>query len=201
MTCCRCNRGGSCKNCSCSKEGRSCDNCLPSRLGKCQYLSSRQKTSATLATTENSSGAARLAPGAACPTAILVAAVGTSYHGATLPLLMPTLAPITDVLTHNMDSTPEILPSNPTSTPPPNGTNTVSAATPTVANQPLPAELQLTQNTDPYFTQGTSTNAARDATPAIAGTSADPLSTQNMDPKFTWGTFSGPETANSITKT
>ena len=187
----------------CGQEGhyaRGCASRWRVALGKCQNLSSRRKTSATLATTETSSGAASLEPGAARPTAIsgaAMAAVGTSSHGATTPFLMPTLAPRTDVLTHNMDSTPEVLPSNPTSTPPPNTTNKVSAATLTVANQSSPAELQLTQNTGPIFTQGTSTNAARDATPAIAGTSPDPLST----PKFTWGTFSGPEMANAITKT
>ena len=39
MTCCRCNRTGRCKNCSCSKEKRTCDSCLPGRLGNCQNYS------------------------------------------------------------------------------------------------------------------------------------------------------------------
>ena len=38
MTCCRCNRTGSCKNCSCSKSNLKCTNCLPSRLNKCLNL-------------------------------------------------------------------------------------------------------------------------------------------------------------------
>ena len=35
MTCCRCNRSGSCRNCSCVKNGQNCTNCLPGRLDKC----------------------------------------------------------------------------------------------------------------------------------------------------------------------
>ena len=35
MTSSRCNRTGSCKNCSCVKAGRTCSNCLPRKLGKC----------------------------------------------------------------------------------------------------------------------------------------------------------------------
>ena len=33
--CCRCNRKGLCKGCSCVKAGRSCSGCLPGRLGQC----------------------------------------------------------------------------------------------------------------------------------------------------------------------
>ena len=36
MTCCRCNRTGTSKNCACAKSGNQCLSCLPSRLGKCQ---------------------------------------------------------------------------------------------------------------------------------------------------------------------
>ena len=36
MLCCRCNRSGSCKKCSCVKEGKTCVSCLPGRLGGCQ---------------------------------------------------------------------------------------------------------------------------------------------------------------------
>lgn len=50
MTCCRCNRTGSCKNCSCKKEGRKCDNCLPGKLNKCLNLSSLPMTATTQAT-------------------------------------------------------------------------------------------------------------------------------------------------------
>ena len=35
MSCCRCNREGTCKSCSCVKDGRACSNCLPKRLGSC----------------------------------------------------------------------------------------------------------------------------------------------------------------------
>ncbi len=38
MTCCRCNRTGSCKNCSCSKRKLKCTNCLPGRLDKCTNI-------------------------------------------------------------------------------------------------------------------------------------------------------------------
>ena len=34
--CCRCNRDGICKKCSCSKSGAYCIECLPSKLGRCQ---------------------------------------------------------------------------------------------------------------------------------------------------------------------
>ena len=36
MSCCRCNRSGSCKRCRCAKEGKACDSCLPGRLGGCK---------------------------------------------------------------------------------------------------------------------------------------------------------------------
>ena len=35
MTCCRCNRSGRCRNCSCVKSGTPCQGCLPQRLGNC----------------------------------------------------------------------------------------------------------------------------------------------------------------------
>ena len=35
MTCCRCNKTGRCRNCSCVKTGNHCQSCLPSRLGQC----------------------------------------------------------------------------------------------------------------------------------------------------------------------
>ena len=35
MTCCRCNRSGRCRNCSCVKNGTLCQDCLPQRLGNC----------------------------------------------------------------------------------------------------------------------------------------------------------------------
>ena len=34
--CCRCNRGGRCRNCSCQKEGKVCSSCLPGRMGRCE---------------------------------------------------------------------------------------------------------------------------------------------------------------------
>ena len=39
MTCCRCNKSGSCRNCSCVKANSKCTNCLPSRLNKCSNIS------------------------------------------------------------------------------------------------------------------------------------------------------------------
>ena len=32
MSCCKCNRSGCCRNCSCLKSGRTCQGCLPQRL-------------------------------------------------------------------------------------------------------------------------------------------------------------------------
>ena len=38
MVCCRCNRRGLCKGCSCVKDGRHCIDCLPCREGNCHNL-------------------------------------------------------------------------------------------------------------------------------------------------------------------
>ena len=38
MTCCRCNRKGTCRNCICVREGKSCTSCLPKRLGSCSNV-------------------------------------------------------------------------------------------------------------------------------------------------------------------
>ena len=38
MACCRCNRAGTCRNCSCRKAGSSCSSCLPAKLGNCLNL-------------------------------------------------------------------------------------------------------------------------------------------------------------------
>ena len=35
MPCCRCNRSGRCRNCSCVKAGSTCQSCLPQRQGNC----------------------------------------------------------------------------------------------------------------------------------------------------------------------
>ena len=35
MTCCRCNRSGICRNCSCVRERKSCSSCLPQHHGRC----------------------------------------------------------------------------------------------------------------------------------------------------------------------
>ena len=39
MSCCRCNRSGRCRNCSCAKSGKTCQGCLPQRLGNCTNAS------------------------------------------------------------------------------------------------------------------------------------------------------------------
>ena len=39
MSCCRCNRSGRCKNCSCVKSGNTCQGCLPQRLDNCTNAS------------------------------------------------------------------------------------------------------------------------------------------------------------------
>ena len=38
MACCRCNRSGICRNCSCAREGKACISCLPKRLGQCKNI-------------------------------------------------------------------------------------------------------------------------------------------------------------------
>ena len=40
MSCCKCNRTGRCRNCSCVKAGRPCQGCLPQRLGNCSNVTS-----------------------------------------------------------------------------------------------------------------------------------------------------------------
>ena len=55
MSCCKCNRSGRCRNCSCVKSGRICQGCLPQRLGHCtnatvplQRSSSETSTASTV---------------------------------------------------------------------------------------------------------------------------------------------------------
>ena len=36
MSCCQCNRSGTCANCVCVRNGNSCINCLPANLSKCR---------------------------------------------------------------------------------------------------------------------------------------------------------------------
>ena len=38
MTCCRCNRNGTCRGCICAQQGTSCSDCLPKRLNRCSNL-------------------------------------------------------------------------------------------------------------------------------------------------------------------
>ncbi|XP_064399254.1 uncharacterized protein LOC135345735 [Halichondria panicea] len=45
VQCCRCNRTGMCKGCSCVKAGNKCSNCLPSKLGNCQNSSPKSASS------------------------------------------------------------------------------------------------------------------------------------------------------------
>lgn len=45
--CCRCNRQGKCKNCSCVKQGKICAGCLPSREGSCSNLRPSPSQSST----------------------------------------------------------------------------------------------------------------------------------------------------------
>ena len=52
MTCCRCNRTGVCRNCSCKKSGNPCTSCLPGRLGNCvNHTASDVSLAATLGST------------------------------------------------------------------------------------------------------------------------------------------------------
>ena len=62
MSCCRCNRTGSCRTCSCFKDGRKCNSCLPRKLGRCVNSSSSslctpvtQAASAPISTTASQS--------------------------------------------------------------------------------------------------------------------------------------------------
>ena len=51
MVCCKCNKTGKCKGCSCVKEGKHCINCLPGKMGVCANV----VTSSTLTSTSASS--------------------------------------------------------------------------------------------------------------------------------------------------
>ena len=46
MSCCRCNRKGSCLRCKCVQSGRNCGNCLPGRLGNCKNRQPTPKSAA-----------------------------------------------------------------------------------------------------------------------------------------------------------
>ena len=61
LNCCRCNRTGTCKNCSCVKAGRRCEKCLPGCFGRCLNSTANSSTIPTVA------GASAL-PGVAFPT-------------------------------------------------------------------------------------------------------------------------------------
>ena len=54
MVCCKCNRAGLCRGCTCVKAGRSCVNCLPSKHGNCTNVTSHAlapSTSTSIRTT------------------------------------------------------------------------------------------------------------------------------------------------------
>ena len=48
MSCCKCNRTGRCRNCSCVKGGRACQSCLPQRLGNCANHANRTQVQTQL---------------------------------------------------------------------------------------------------------------------------------------------------------
>ena len=52
--CCRCNRTGTCRNCSCKKSGNPCVCCLPGELGYCANSSSAVSASQPLPSTVTS---------------------------------------------------------------------------------------------------------------------------------------------------
>ena len=47
-SCCRCNRTGRCKNCSCSKAGKRCIDCIPSLIGTCQNVVEQSQEEPTI---------------------------------------------------------------------------------------------------------------------------------------------------------
>ena len=53
MTCCHCNRTGSCKNCSCAKAKRKCDNCQPGKLAMGRCLNSQAQATSVKTTTSS----------------------------------------------------------------------------------------------------------------------------------------------------
>ncbi len=57
MTCCKCNKSGSCKGCTCAKVNTPCVSCLPGKLGKCVNLTliPKSQTQSQLPTKPDSS--------------------------------------------------------------------------------------------------------------------------------------------------
>ena len=51
MPCCKCNKTGRCRNCSCVKTGLQCLSCLPGRLGLCSNNSNSTSTLASALST------------------------------------------------------------------------------------------------------------------------------------------------------
>jgi hypothetical protein len=74
MVCCRCNRSGKCKNCSCVKQGRPCCGCLPGRQGACLNLG-------------DPAGSNQCSSGSPSSTALVSGAVCTSTDSPPVPLV------------------------------------------------------------------------------------------------------------------
>ena len=54
--CCRCNRTGWCRNCSCRKASKNCQSCLPARLGHCLNQTATATATIALASSTTSCG-------------------------------------------------------------------------------------------------------------------------------------------------
>ena len=109
MSCCRCNRSGRCRYCSCVKSGRTCQGCLPEQLGNCKNIS--QSTQ-------------RLLSGSDHPPSILL----SSQNVTTIPEI-PTASiadqtmPLDHTLSQSLEARPSVVdvtwPSPPPPPPPP----------------------------------------------------------------------------------
>lgn len=108
MTCCRCNRTGRCRNCSCVKASKHCQSCLPSRLGQCSnYHASSPKSTTTcpgdsLTTTTTTSvpqplPSSSIPSGTAVPVTTCSSITSASAHSvsATIPATTPSTTQVT----------------------------------------------------------------------------------------------------------
>ena len=176
MACCRCDKTGTCKGCSCAKEGRNCDNCLPGHLNKCQNSTSGLMTGSKANTSSSCSTASHQLMSTIIPAATSETDSGTSPS---IPIFT-TAFPANGTISAATSAT-----STPTSVTP----RTTSDTSTTTPGLLLPPDNHLSSSVSPvssFFNPQTPIPAIPNAT--------------YPDLDFTWGTFSGSEMLTTINK-
>ena len=183
MSCCRCNRTGSCRTCSCFKDGRKCNSCLPRKLGRCVNSSSSslctpvtQAASAPISTTASQSTVTQIS------TTTKLQSMPTQVNIKTSRLPTPSQSvPATQASATVATITT---------------TNTILQLSQPTINPMPPTPSQSTSN-QVSFTQVSATTTTTDTNiqPTAASNHAQE---DNCD--FTWGSFSGSEMFNAITR-